>query len=329
MKKIYLLLTIFCILIGCKRNQNTVDFTWSPTTPSAGRAISITNQSTSGEEWEWSFGDMSSSASKNPKKTYLKPGTYTITLTVDKKKYWRCSHTITVVDTIPSFHCRIDSLDSLRCVPIYEPISFTASIYNPYGHTIAYRWDNGDSTATTTRIFHDACDSTELTLTIHDTKTDSTYHIARKYHVVDVPAPALVYRAGDDILRQRRYGSISAPLYENIHRSNYPESDRTLIEATTDASWTADRHVYYRNSKGLCVSDMQGENEVCICPETVHFITGSKAWNRIYWATDEAVLSLPLIQSANNQFKREDIDTVCHYSGIDRIAIDLTNKPTR
>ena len=73
MKHNWIILLIGCTLIAC--NKKDIDFGFSPTNPRAGESIQFTNLSTSGEEWDWSFGDATTSAVKNPTKIYKLAGT--------------------------------------------------------------------------------------------------------------------------------------------------------------------------------------------------------------------------------------------------------------
>ena len=58
-------------------------FSYTPAKPVAGRAVSFTDTSTgTPTRWSWSFGDKGTSTARNPRHTYLRPGTYTVTLTV-------------------------------------------------------------------------------------------------------------------------------------------------------------------------------------------------------------------------------------------------------
>ena len=107
--KTHIFLTSLCLLlVACKEKE--VIFTYSPEMPRAGETIKFTNGTAEGEKWEWTFGDGTTATSKNPSKTYKRPGTYTVVLTVDKKNSRRYSKTITVVDTIPTITLAEDSL---------------------------------------------------------------------------------------------------------------------------------------------------------------------------------------------------------------------------
>ena len=128
------LVWVLCLLtVSCKDKE--VEFTFSPETPRAGESVSFTNQTSEGEKWEWSFGDGTSSSSKNPSKIYKRSGTYTVILTVDGKNSRRCSHSVTVIDTVPQITLAEDSL-----VYFMTPTKLQMSAYNPYNHQTTYHW---------------------------------------------------------------------------------------------------------------------------------------------------------------------------------------------
>ena len=109
-----------CALMACKKNS--IDFSYSPETPRAGETVTFSNLSTSGEEWEWTFGDGSTATLKSPTHVYKKPGTYRVVLKVDKKTSWTATKEITVFDTVPTFVCE-DSVFT-----IYTDYTFTANV---------------------------------------------------------------------------------------------------------------------------------------------------------------------------------------------------------
>jgi virginiamycin B lyase len=60
----------------------TADFTFSPSSPQAGQAVSFTDTSTgSPTSWSWNFGDGGTSTQQNPIHTFGQQGTYSVTLT--------------------------------------------------------------------------------------------------------------------------------------------------------------------------------------------------------------------------------------------------------
>ena len=77
---------VCCALIACKKIE--VDFSYSPTAPTAGQTVKFTNHSSSGEDWLWSFGDGATSTLRSPSHVYKHNGTYRVSLKVDNKKKW-------------------------------------------------------------------------------------------------------------------------------------------------------------------------------------------------------------------------------------------------
>ena len=115
---------VLTLIVGCKKID--VDFSYSPTDPKAGETIKFTNNSSAGESWAWTFGDNSTSMSKNPSKVYKKPGEYMVTLMVDSTKHFTHSKLITVYDTIPTFVASSDS------ILYFHDVTLKANIYNPF-----------------------------------------------------------------------------------------------------------------------------------------------------------------------------------------------------
>ena len=138
MKKIIMIcIALVIVITGCKKVD--VGFTYTPAAPKAGETIKFTNNSSAGESWAWTFGDNSTSLSKNPSKVYKKPGEYLVTLMVDSAKYQTHSKLITVYDTVPSFVVSIDSILS------YHDVRLKANIYNPFNYELSYQWNLPDS----------------------------------------------------------------------------------------------------------------------------------------------------------------------------------------
>ena len=139
MKKILIVLTLCCAVVACKKND--VSFSYSPQTPRAGQPVTFSNLSSSGEEWEWTFGDGVTSTLKSPTHTFKRPGEYDVTLKVDKKNRWTAYKRIVVLDTIPTF------VASDTTFYIFRDYTFTANVYNPYNYDISYAWYLGDTLA--------------------------------------------------------------------------------------------------------------------------------------------------------------------------------------
>ena len=67
---------------GAGGSAPTADFTYVPSSPAAGQAVTFTNTSTGNPtSFSWNFGDGGTSTTVNPSHTYAASGTYTVTLT--------------------------------------------------------------------------------------------------------------------------------------------------------------------------------------------------------------------------------------------------------
>lgn len=71
---------LFSTDIFCNPNA---DFTVNAQVGYVGQVLNFTDMSLKSTSWNWNFGDASSSALKNPTKSYAAPGVYTVTLTIN------------------------------------------------------------------------------------------------------------------------------------------------------------------------------------------------------------------------------------------------------
>lgn len=70
------------VVVGPAGQAPVANFSYAPTNPQVGEAVSFTDTSTgSPTSWSWSFGDNSTSTVKNPSHTFASAGTFTVTLT--------------------------------------------------------------------------------------------------------------------------------------------------------------------------------------------------------------------------------------------------------
>lgn len=320
--------------MACERNK--VNFDYSPTAPRTGETVRFTNRVSEGEEWAWTFGDGSTSTSKNPTHIYKRAGEYTVTLQVDGKNARRCSHVITVYDSVPSFGCTDTTF------VVYRDYTYTALVYNPYNYDISYHWEvvglpaelNADSLRTCTLHFTQAGEATVvLHLTINGEKTDITH----TYSVATRPAPSVIMRGAEADYRQYIYESYWAiPVVDatasavlDLCQDTMQTYNGQLFSVSTLSATVpgiqglaiADRKLYYRTSDGLYVSMLDGSYTVTICTEPTSTLFIDTAHNRLYWATPSGVYYMPLIGSDNNQF----VTTPTHINslpGIRKIAVD-------
>ncbi len=232
MKKLttYFTLMLACILIACQ-NDDTVNFSYSPETPRAGESVSFSNLTKEGEEWAWTFGDGGESTVNSPTKVYRQPGTYTVTLKVDDKKYRTCTKTITILDTIPSIACSVDT------IPYYQTVTFRTSFYNPNNEEVQYLWTfpestiitSGDSTTSTVSVYFTEKSAT-VTVSVLLTIGKNTHSLSTTLPIADAPATALLFATTDgQLLRQRLYpNGAETPTAMSVS-SEYTAQTRALI----------------------------------------------------------------------------------------------------
>lgn len=299
-------------MLACKKVD--VDFSYSPTEPRAGQSVRFTNLSSAGEEWEWSFGDGSTSTIKSPSHTYKRPGNYVIMLKVDNKRSLTKTAEITVYDTVPTFVCA----DSVFY--IYEDYTFEANVYNPYNYTIEYDWVFPDTIVSTTGSSITAyfTEPRQVEVTLLLTMNNETTVITKSFDVLDQQTNALLIRTDEEDYCQRIFG-------ERAEEPLPDESATVVLDAEQDTMQTyngwdfylsdfvplfpeiegfhiANRKIYFR-ANGLWVANIDGANIVQIDDRPCSaMVLDARYDNRIYWANEDGVWYMPFIGSDNNKF---------------------------
>lgn len=311
MKKTVLLLTLCCAMIACKKH--TVDFTYFPEMPKAGEKVSFNNHSSTGQKWEWQFGDGGSSTLKTPVYTYRKPGTYLVKLKVDNKSSLTCSKTVVIYDTVPTFTCK-DSVFS-----IYKDYTFIANLYNPYNYPVSYQWTKDGKelgTGSTLKIYFTEPDVKEE-LSLRVIMNSDTTEIIKGFYVHDVETNSVLLRTDKGDYRQRIFGAraeepkmdLSAALLLDLEQDTiqvYNGYEFKLSELKTvfpelEGFHIASRKIYLR-AGGLYVAHIDGSDIVEIDGEKCPAMTLDTKDNRIYWANKNGVWYMPFVGSDNNQF---------------------------
>ena len=335
---------VLTLIVGCKKID--VDFSYSPTDPKAGEMIKFTNNSSAGESWAWTFGDNSTSMSKNPSKVYKKPGEYMVTLMVDSTKHFTHSKLITVYDTIPTFVASSDS------ILYYHDVTLKANIYNPFKYDLVYQWtmpENcvitaGDLNSASVTLYFTTPGQTDIQLTI--IQNGKEYNISRQFTIHPAQAPAIVIRTADNkMFRQRMINDrLDQPSMAN-------SEDVYLIEQTCDTMLTFNGTVftasqianqiagfqglniqhlqidamqmkwYITTPDGLFVASFDGSNLTAIDTNATGAIYVDDLRNRIYWATKQGVMAMPLVKSKNNQFSTTPI-SYNDFSNVDLITVN-------
>ncbi len=325
MKKIYILLTICCALIACKKID--VGFTYSPDAPRAGEKVQFTNNSSSGEDWEWTFGDGITSTLKSPSHTYKQPGTYRVVLKVDKKNSLTATKEVTIFDTVPTFTCADTTFY------IFKDYTFTACVYNPYNYDVRYEWYEPENPEGLESPYMVVTDTTKKGSALHVYFTrpvvparlglrlildkDTTY-IEKAFEVLDRKTNSIaLLTPGEGYYRQRIFGDryervrvdMSAVVQldaEQDTAQTYNGHYFTLSELSTvfpglQGFHIANRKIYYRMD-GLWVANIDGAYPEQIDERNCTAMTLDTKDNRIYWANSDGVWYMPFIGSDNNKF---------------------------
>lgn len=321
--QIVVLLALAMLAVGCKKV--TVDFTYSPAEPRAGESVVFTNNSSSGEKWDWNFGDNSTSTVKSPRHTFKKAGTYLVTLRVDSANNQTCSRSVMVYDTIPTFVASSDSITH------YTDVTLTANIYNPYSYRLSYQWtlpehcvlQSGNLTSSAITVyFTEYNQSQKVELIIN--QEDKSFPISRELYIYETKAPAILMACADgSVVRQRLIND----RLEHALADTY-EEDRQLLSAACDTMVVygdsifyaskmqsllgaqakriqidkQSRKWYFTTDKGLYVSNLNGEYTQQIDSTATGALYVDYARNRLYWATATGLYAMPLVKSLYNQY---------------------------
>lgn len=307
-----------CAVMACKKTN--VDFSFSPTHPRAGETVNFSNLSSSGEEWSWTFGDGATNTLKSPTHAYRQPGTYKVTLMVDKKSSLTATQEITVYDTIPTFAC-----DESEFV-IFQDYTFKAVVYNPYNYDVTYQWalpintryavitDTAMNKSTLHLYFIQPMEAApiELRIVLNGKET-----IAKKsFAVSDKKTHSVLLRTPEGDFRQRIFGD-RAEMAKVIAKDTLLDHEQDTAQMYNGRGFRLDslagvysgmkgfhiasRKIYYR-ADGLWVANLDGSYPVQIDTLACEAMTLDTHDNRIYWATNKGVFYMPFVGSDNNRF---------------------------
>ncbi len=337
------------MIAACSKND--VDFGYSPTNPRAGEKVQFTNLATSGEEWEWDFGDGSTSQVKNPSKEYKLPGTYTVTLKVDNKSSLIKTKSITVSDTVPTFSCSVEGADTAG-IDVFEDVTFTALVYNPYNYTVEYKWTvpsntrytqlSETDTESTFKVYFEQAGANAGGVQLRVTLNGVTRDTLRIFKVNDVKTTSVVMMTGDSTyLRQRVFGTRAEIPYpmatDDTTGKKIVNAAQDTLQEYNGKTFTlkdlqktfpamtgfsiASRKIYFRQADGLFVANIDGTFKEPIYAGKVLMQQADIVNNRIYWTTPDSVLYMPLIGAENNKFTTQPT-TLNRKANVVKLAID-------
>ena len=331
MRKIWILLTICCALMACRKIS--VDFSYEPTAPKAGEAVVFTNLSSSGEDWSWSFGDGSVSTLRSPSHTYKKPGTYRVSLKVDNKNAYTTAKEVTVYDTIPTF------VASDSVFYIYQDYTFTANAYNPYNYDVTFEWIVNNeivgNEASMTCYFIQPEDSAQVQLNM--TINGVLFEITKRFYIQDVDTRSVYIRTIDTDYSQRIFGDRAEMAFPDEAAAIFLDLEQDTMQIYNDYPFSlselktvfpgiqgfkiANRKIYFRLN-GLWVANIDGANIVTIDEMECTAMTIDATDSRIYWANEHGVWYMPLIGSDNNKFVTTPMQ-LNELNDVTKIAVDL------
>lgn len=325
-------MTLCLALIACKKH--TIDFSFSPQQPRAGQSVTFGNLCSTGEEWEWQYGDGATSTLKSPSHIYKQPGTYTVTLKVDKKKSWTVTKQVTVTDTIPTFTA------SDTTFVIYKDYAFTANVYNPYNYDLELIWDVPDPTAimsgmSITCYFTEPEKETEVSLAV--ILNGDTTEIVKSFYIHDQKTNSVLMRTPDGDYSQRIFDDRAEEVKPLEDPSSVLDKEQDTAQVYNGYEFRlselktvfpelegfkiASRKIYYR-ANGLWVSNIDGSYPVQIDPLPCAALTLETQYNnRIYWANEQGVWYMPFVGSDNNKFVTTPV-LLNAYTDVTKLAAD-------
>ena len=245
MKKILIVLTLCCAVVACKKND--VSFSYSPQSPRAGQPVTFSNLSSSGEEWEWTFGDGATSTLKSPSHTFKQPGEYDVILKVDKKNRWTAYKKIVVTDTVPTFVCPDTAFY------IFRDYTFTANLYNPYNYTVNYTWYLGDTIAAKDQpsmkyCFTHPAEAEKVKLVV--ILNQDTTSIERSIRIQNRTTNSVLLRTAQADYRQRIFGDQAEAYAEDETASDMLNAEQDTAADGTQPVGIAQLRQYLSHRRG-------------------------------------------------------------------------------
>lgn len=151
-----------------------------------------TTKSNSGDTYLWDFGDGSSSTSENPKHTYTKTGSFTVTLTVTNAKGCKGKRVMKSFININPLDVDFDISSIDGCAPM--EVSFTNKT-TPDISGLTYKWDLGNGQTSQTKnvsVVYDKPGAYSISLSVSKNgKCGQKKTVANAISVKESPEPIL------------------------------------------------------------------------------------------------------------------------------------------
>lgn len=206
-----ILIPIIAIVFLAACSRPIAQFETPQTAYQANSEITFSNKSTDAESYLWNFGDGNTSTDKEPKHTYEKEGTYTVTLTAKDAKNKESITTQTIKVERPALSADFDFAKSSDVAPA------TVTFENLSTGADKYVWDFGDYTQSEeenpTHKYRFSGNYTVKLYALYGGKRK----VIEKQVVIDAPEGECL------ILIETKFGDMKVRLYDEtpVHRDNF------------------------------------------------------------------------------------------------------------
>lgn len=268
LQQLFILIVAIFLLAACSRP--IAQFETPQTAYKAQSEITFSNKSTDAESYLWDFGDGNTSTDKEPKHTYNKEGTYTVTLTAKDTKNKESITTQTVKVERPALSADFDftkSADVAPAIVTFKNLSTGAD---------KYVWDFGDYTQSEEKNpSHKYRFSGNYTVKLY-ALYGGKRKVIEKQVVIDAPEGECL------ILIETKYGDMKVRLYDETskHRDNFIKLaedgylDGTLFHRIIDGFMIQGGDPDSKNAAPRAALGMGGPNYKIpaeINPELLHY----------------------------------------------------------
>ncbi|HET9824217.1 MAG TPA: PKD domain-containing protein, partial [Chitinophagaceae bacterium] len=250
-----------------------------------GASVSFTDQSTATgstvSQWQWDFGDGSTSTDQNPTKIYLGPNTYTVTLNV--KSLEGCLSTAAtrniVVDPLPIASFNVSSPQCLN-----QNITFADASRANAGNIINWSWDLGDGnkpTFVSSNAFTHSYSSTgayNVSLKVETDKGCTSTVLSKQVMISPLPTAnfTLPKSCLDDPSSVFLDSSSISDGSENLftYQWNFGDPNATGTNPNTSASKNA-QHKYTATGPYMVTETVTSDNGCSSSASKTFFVNGS------------------------------------------------------
>jgi PKD repeat protein len=239
------------------------DFSADETTGTGSLTVTFTDESAGDPtEWEWDFGDGSTSASQNPTHAYNTPGVYTVTLKITNQvgtdEYVRTDYiTVNIVPVPPVAGFTVNSL-AFNSIPALATFTDTST-----GNPISWAWDfNADG--------------------VFDSYVQNPIHTftTAGYHTVKL---VVANAAGSSFTTKQIFAATQA-WYVNVNTGNDANDGSTPGTAFKTIDWAVDENPLLGEGHIIWLADGIYYESNLYLPEEFHIYIASQSGNPARWS---------------------------------------------